>query len=188
LPLPNPTVAQLRHAHAVYERREDRAYAYRASRCLLEHGAGTPAEAVRLLLRLWNQRVGFDARELDDVLRNTARARAGLGGALIESLTDRDSGRAETIFARFAQVLGPVGAAKALGLLHPTIFVMWDSEIARRYCGSMWRRDVAATYGRFMSITATQARSCRGGRERFADQLLKAIDERNYCSLTQHWI
>jgi hypothetical protein len=136
LPLPNPTVDQLRRARAVYERRENRAYGYRAARCLLMHGAGTHAEAVRLLLRIWNQRVGFDPRELDAALLRTARARERVGNGLLESLTERDRGTAEAIFARFAQVLGPVGAAKALGLLHPTVFVMWDTEIARRYCGS----------------------------------------------------
>ena len=152
------------------------------------HGAGTQAEAVRLLLRIWNQRVGFDPRELDAVLLRTARAGERLGNGLLESLTERDRGTAEAIFARFAQVLGPVGAAKALGLLHPTVFVMWDTEIARRYCGSTWRRNAAAAYGRFMSMTAEQARSCRGGRERFGDELLKVIDERNYCSLTRRWM
>jgi hypothetical protein len=172
----------------VYERHEDRAYAYRAARCLLEQGTGTEAEAVRLLLHSWNQRVGFDRRELDAVLRTTARMRSRAGDRLLESLTDKDRATAATIFARFADVLGPVGAAKALGLLHPTIFVMWDTEIARQYCGSTWRRNVETTYGRFMSITATQVRSCHGGRERFEDQLLKVIDERNYCCLTQRWI
>lgn len=136
LPLPNPTVPQLRRAHVVYKRREDRAYAYRAARCLLEQGTGTEAEAVRLLLHGWNQRVGFDKRELDTLLRGTARIRSRVGGRLLESLTNKDRATAETIFARFADVLGPVGAAKALGLLHPTIFVMWDTEIARQYCGS----------------------------------------------------
>jgi hypothetical protein len=181
-------VSELRRAHAVYERREDRAYAYRAARCLLEQGSGTQAEAVRLLLHSWNQRVGFDRRELDVVLRGTARRRSRLDDRLLESLTDRDRGIAETIFAKFADVLRPVGAAKALGLLHPKVFVMWDTEIARQYCGSTWRRDVAATYGRFMSITAMQVRSCAAGREQFEDQLLKVIDERNYCCLTRGWL
>jgi hypothetical protein len=172
----------------VYERREDRAYAYRAARCLLEHGTGSEADAVRLLLHSWNQRVGFDKRELDAVLRSTARMRSHVSDQFLESLADRDRAAAETIFARFAGVLGPVGAAKAIGLLHPTIFVMWDTKIAREYCGSTWRRNVAATYGRFMSITAMQVRSCDGGRLRFAEQLLKVIDERNYCCLTKGWI
>lgn len=114
--------------------------------------------------------------------------RSRVGNRLLESLTDSNRATAETIFARFTDVLGPVGAAKALGLLHPTIFVMWDTEIARQYCGSSWRRNVAATYGRFMAITTMQVRSCQGGRERFEEQLLKVIDERNYCCLTQRWI
>lgn len=188
LPLANPTVSQLEHAHAVYERREDRAYAYRAARCLLEQRAGTEAEAVRLLLHSWNQRVGFDKRDLGAVLRDTAPRRSGVRDRLLESLPDKDCATAETIFARFTGVLGPVGAAKALGPLHPTIYVMWDTEIARQYCGSTWRRNVAATYGRFMSITAMQARSCRGARERFDVELLKVIDERNCCCLTKRWI
>jgi hypothetical protein len=181
-------VAELRRAHAVYEQREDRAYAYRAARCLLDQGSGTQAEAVRLLLHSWNQRVGFDSRELDAVLRDTARARSRLDDRLLESLTERDRGIAETIFARFEDVLRPVGAAKALGLLHPKAFVMWDTEIARQYCGSTWRRNIAPTYRRFMAITAMQVRSCAGGRQQFEDQLLKVIDERNYCCLTRHWI
>jgi hypothetical protein len=188
LPLANPTVSQLEHAHAVYERREDRAYAYRAPRCLLEQATGTEAEAVRLLLHSWNQRVGFDKRDLGAVLRTTAARRSRVGDRFLESLTEKDRGTAESIFAGFAGALGPVGAAKALGLLHPTVFVMWDTEIARQYCGSTWRRKVAATYGRFMSITAMQVRACHGGRERFEEQLLKVIDERNYCCHTKCWI
>lgn len=151
-------------------------------------GAGTDAEAVRLLLRVWNQRVGFDQRELDAVLRETSRRRSGFGHRLLESVTDGDRARAESVFARFAGVLGPVGAAKALGLLHPTLSVMWDTEIARHYCGSTWRCNAVAAYGRSMSITAVQIRSCRGEPERFGDELLKVIDERNYCRLTQRWM
>ena len=62
--------------------------------------------------------------------------------------------------------------------------MLWDTAIAKAYCGSAWRRRAAASYGRFMSISAEQARTCEGGRDRFGQDLPKAIDERNYCVLT----
>jgi hypothetical protein len=181
-------VAELQRARRIYDRHEPRAYAYRAARCLLEHDAGTEDEAVRLLLRIWNQRVGFDRQRLNAVPRATARARARLAERSLESLADRDLRSIERIFAQFAGVLGPVGAAKALGLLHPSAFMMWDTGIAGAYCGSTWRRDAAASYGRFMMISAEQVRGCRGGREEFGDELLKRLDERNYAALSQHWM
>jgi hypothetical protein len=68
------------------------------------HGAGTQAEAVRLLLRIWSQRVGFDplltdtldgddgAIEDGDVggkRPNDQRVRAGLETACIEGRRGR---------------------------------------------------------------------------------------------------
>lgn len=188
LPLGNPTVAELQRARRVYDRHEPRAYAYRAARCLLEHEAGTEDEAVRLLLRIWNQRVGFDRQRLNAVLRATARARTRLAERSLESLADRDLPAIERMFAQFAGVLGPVGAAKALGMLHPNVFMMWDTGVAAASCGSTWRRDAPASYSRFMMISAEQVRGCRGGREQFGDQLLKRLDERNYGALSQHWM
>jgi hypothetical protein len=56
--------------------------------------------------------------------------------------------------------LKPVGAAKALGVLHPNFFMLWDDAIAEVYCGTAWRRHAAESYGRFMVISADQARAC----------------------------
>jgi hypothetical protein len=84
------------------------------------------------------------------------------------------------LFDRFARVLGPVGAAKSLHLLAPAFFPLWDQKIAHAYgLGKRSPND----YRVFMEVVQDQYRLLR---ERGAPcrDLLKAIDEYNYCKYT----
>ena len=81
-------------------------------------------------------------------------------------------------------MLGPVGSAKALHLLAPRFFPIWDTKIAQHYgLGLSVSGSKKQKYWRFMLITQGQ---CLGLRRAHwnGDNSLKAIDEYNYCKYT----
>jgi hypothetical protein len=84
--------------------------------------------------------------------------------------------------------LGPVGAAKALHLLAPAFFPLWDRRIAKAYGVAL---DGPGTktdhYWHFALVIARkQCRELRG--QGFAGFALKAIDEYNCCKHVRGWI
>lgn len=86
------------------------------------------------------------------------------------------------LFSQFAQVLGPVGAAKCLHLLAPNFFPLWDRAIAKAYRINL---DNCAfdEYVKFIRIVQHQCCSIKGAGALWPD-LLKAVDEYNYCTFT----
>ena len=88
------------------------------------------------------------------------------------------------LFTAIELVLGPVGAAKALHLLAPHFFPLWDRKIAQSYGISLTTAgENSAEYLEFMAIVLSQvAPHVRNGT---CDGLLKRIDEYNYCRFTK---
>ncbi len=80
-----------------------------------------------------------------------------------------------------------MGAAKALHLLAPRFFPLWDRAIAKAYGLPLGERGKnAARYHRFMAIAKRQCEDL-GGERAVGQNLLKALDEYNYCRYTKHW-
>ncbi len=115
----------------------------------------------------------------------------------IETLTEDDKEAVLEVFAEFAEVLKPVGAAKALHLLAPRFFPLWDNKIAKAY-GLPHRpkatpQDDARCYWQFMQVVKWQVKLLK---ERYGEQLpdfarqnlLKALDEWNYAKFTKRWL
>jgi hypothetical protein len=102
-------------------------------------------------------------------------------------LCDADEESVLAIFEDFETVLGAVGTAKALHLLAPTFFPLWDRTIAKKYGVPL---DGTCTkegnYWNFMRTSKRQ--SCELIAEGFTANTLKAIDEWNYCHLSKEWI
>jgi hypothetical protein len=186
--LPPPTVGDLETARKTYEANERRAVVYRAARRLIDQDIGPLGESVQVLLLSWNPRVRFESAALAAVIDETDALRHDVESRALESLSEEDSRVVTDLFERFSAILGPVGAAKALAVLHPNFFMLWDTAIASRYCGSGWRYNCPDKYMRFMLISAEQSQSCADGRQTFGDQLPKILDERNYCILTKRWL
>ena len=91
------------------------------------------------------------------------------------------------VFGDFETVLGPVGAAKALYLLAPEFFPLWDRKITNAY--GIWLGAAgtnAADYLKFMTMVVSQIRNLP--KADTSREVLKLIDEFNYCRFTKRWL
>jgi hypothetical protein len=83
------------------------------------------------------------------------------------------------LFARFSEVLGPVGASKALHVLAPRFFTLWDNDIAYSYSlypnQGGWQH-----YFRLMRGRRQQCESLNGD----PPDALKLLDEMDYVLYT----
>jgi hypothetical protein len=187
------TPNQLHKARILYEQIEPRALTYRAARDLIrraDEGLSdlSTAEAVGTLLLSWNAnyyrfRGGFNEdhlRQIEDLLRDR---HADITDYRDRSLEDLDDDEFEIVdlFDHFASVLGPTGAAKALHVLAPRFFPLWDSHVQKAY--RIWRTD-GDGYLVFMLVTRDQCLDV-GGEAVWGDALVKRIDEYNYCRYTR---
>jgi hypothetical protein len=109
-------------------------------------------------------------------------------GRNIDSFSASDGSELEAIFPDFEMELGPVGAAKALHLLAPRFLPLWDRAIAVAYgleLGLTGRN--GARYVRFANIARAQSARV-GGDAIIGINILKALDEYNYCRFTKGWM
>ncbi len=84
----------------------------------------------------------------------------------------------------------PVAVAKALHLLAPNFFPLWDDRIAKAY-GCYYNNDPAEKYVQFMKLMKEFVENIKDYID-FSDYLnktlLKLIDEYNYSKYTKGWI
>jgi hypothetical protein len=160
----------------------------------LEHRTSlTISEALAVLLQTWNKNFyrfhrKFDARHFADMEGLLIRHREFLTVFRKKRIEEVDNQARPDIvrtFQEFEAVLGPVGSAKALHLLAPEFFPLWDLAIAAK-CGV--RLGEIGTngerYWRFMKRARRQCLELR--REGVTgNDLLKRIDEYNYCRFTR---
>ena len=196
------SATDLKNARIVFEKREPRDLFYRAATelvglALRRSTSLTVAESLAVLLQTWNkaryQYKKFDAThfaEIEALLRQHRSELSRCRRKTIERLKPADASAIVNMFESFETVLGPVGSAKALHLLAPRFFPIWDRKIAGKYglqlgkAGSNGDR-----YWRFMVISGQQCRHLRSrSRSRLRGNLLKSIDEYNYCKYTKGWL
>lgn len=190
---PSPTVQDLARAHEAYVAHEPRDLYYRAASDLarLARSGDTHlslAEAVAVLLGTWN--VGYyqfrPARRralVEDLFRlinEHAEDIAQVEGRSLASLVPEDEELVRRLFTAFAADLDSVGAAKALHLLAPRFFPLWDDKISRAYVGLPSPNRNPGRYWQMMLITKMQS-DAAGGEEVHGAGLLKLLDEYNYC-------
>jgi hypothetical protein len=186
------SLKDLAEARRLFEQNEPRDLFYRAATELVGLAL---RRALAVLLQTWNkaryQYKKFDAAhfaDIDALLSRYRRELARLRRKSLEHLPDREKPGVVQLFESFEAVLGPVGAAKALHLLAPRLFPIWDRTIAEKYgvqlakAGSNGDR-----YWRFMAITGNQCRRLRSA-GKFRGNALKGIDEYNYCKHTKEWL
>jgi len=209
---PTVTQEDLEAARTAYEAREPQDLFYRAATELVERAIHDDiprelsreavdrrvrqvaplnlAESLAVLLRTWNAAFyrfhqPFDAKHFNDIGSLLTRYESRLSALRrrsISTLSKDDEEGVRSLFAAFEGVLGPVGAAKALHLLAPRFFPLWDTVIAQViYHLPMKPQGFNAdNYCRFMSIVREQC-SRLGGEEAVGRNPLKALDEHNYC-------
>lgn len=193
-----PTMEQLENARTLFEAYEPRDLFYRAATELVSlalEGKATLSisESLAVLLQTWNAMYyrfhPFNAehfRAFESLVSSRSSALAVYRSRGIVDLTADEFPAISDVFTAFETVLGPVGAAKALHLLAPHFFPLWDRKIAKSYGISLRPSGHnSAEYLRFMMIVVRQVEhlDCHGNRE----GLLKRIDEFNYCRFTKGW-
>lgn len=196
----SPSITDIRAARKAFEAHEPRDLFYRAATELVDLAINNKTslsltDALSVLLQTWNQSYyrfrHFDAAHANAIeallAQNFDRVRA-YRARLISSLAKADILEIGRLFAAFERVLGPVGAAKSLHLLAPGFFPLWDRKIAQSYQVTLLvRGQNADRYLEFMHITLQQCTRLTRGRD-FDGNILKALDEFNYCRFTKKWI
>lgn len=148
-----------------------------------------------MLLQTWN-RAYYQYRKFDNahfvsiekLLVKHQSALARYRNRTIDDLDRAERTTVSTLFQAFEDVLGPVGAAKALHLLAPGLFPLWDRAIADAYGLALGRAGSnGVRYWCFMLIAKQQCLELsRKGLG--CKNPLKSIDEYNCCKHTKGWL
>jgi hypothetical protein len=192
------TIQDVTSARAIFLKKEPRDVFYRAAselvRLALKKSTKiTIAEALAVLLRTWNQQFyrfrGFRSREFADIetlLSTHRRDLKRLRAMNLCRLTRAQTMLSADLFESFERRLGPVGAAKALHLMAPRVFPLWDRKIATRYGVTLSTSGANRNrYAKFMAVAREQCRAL--AREGYVGNPLKAVDEYNFCKFTKKW-
>jgi hypothetical protein len=193
--IPMPTLKQVQTARQTFQLREPRNLFYRVAIeliALARKGVTnvSVAEALAVLLQTWNAsfyrfRGKFseeDFRKVEVLLTDHSAALAEYRERSIATVAPNEEDGLRALFSRFDAVLGHVGAAKSLHLLAPSFFPLWDRAIAKAYHLTLIG-DTPSKYVRFMRIAKGQCKVLADQGAPWPD-LLKAIDEYNYCTYT----
>ena len=194
-----PALEQLERARTLFENYEPRDLFYRAATELVTlalEGKTTlsVAESLAVLLQTWNSQyyrfLSFNAEHfqaLEAVVSSHRSTVVAYRPRSIMSFTTEEYQVISDVFTAFELVLGPVGAAKALHLLAPQFFPLWDRKIAKSYGISLDSAGQnSVEYLRFMTIAVSQVAQLNCNDK--YDGLLKRIDEFNYCRFTKGWL
>jgi hypothetical protein len=187
------TLADLAWARRAYKANEPRDVFYRTATELVSLALRggvislSTTEALAVLLQTWNKNFyRFGKREfneehvvkIDDLLVKYKECLAACRPRRIEDLHEQERLGIVCMFQEFENVLGPVGAAKALHLLAPALLPLWDVAIAINHRLRLGR--VGSNGDRYWRLMLLAKRQCldlqqQGG----VGNLLKQIDEYN---------
>ncbi len=197
--MPEVTLERVEASRVLFAEREWRSLFYKVAAYLVEASfeGGTPftlAEALAVLLRTWNREfyrfrgaTGNDLEPLAKLLDGHMQALIRLRDQKLPNITESEGAEIRDLFTAFEAVLGPVGTAKALHLLAPGVFPLWDRAITKAY--GIYLGPSGANgelYWRFVGMVREQIERA-GLADHYRDPL-KALDEYNYCALTKGWM
>jgi hypothetical protein len=144
-------IAEFVRGYRAFERRERRDAMYKVASSVIQNSWGNPAEMANglgVLLMTWNQafyRYGpFNYDALERCIRKNLRLLKAYRRRDMLSLSKKDEAKMKRLFRDFLRALkicegkmrgrkSPVAVAKALHLLAPKFFALWDDKIARAY-------------------------------------------------------
>jgi len=190
---------------AEFENHERRDAMYKVASYLIENFWGKSADmsdALGVLLLTWNHafyRYGmFDFNRLEDCIEDNLSEIASFRRKGIFELSDSSGRQVKSLFLSFLEALqidsgrskgkkSPVAVAKALHLLAPTFFPLWDQSIAEEY-GCYYNKDPAEMYLEFCGKIREFAVKAKEYTDRKDKTLVKLIDEYNYAKFTEGWI
>lgn len=199
-------------AHETFLQAEPRDLMYKVSTRLIEDYWGNDEEisdALGVLLLTWNSAFyRFGKLNLDSIQDTLSKNKNILTGFRSRDITTYQEGEKYDIgnlYGQFLDSLGitgkagsknegkesrsPVAVAKALHLLCPKFFPLWDNKIAMGY-GCKWPSSEKSFdyYWKFLGLTAEQVKKLeRDGKSDFQYpnlSTLKLVDEYNYVHFT----
>lgn len=188
-----------------FEKHEQRDAMYKVATFWISHFWGKPpdmANGLGVLLLTWNQafyRYGlFDFDKLENCIRCNWKEIESFRNRDISSLSNSEEDTIKNLFNLFLDTLksvsgkmkgrkSPVAVAKALHLLAPKFFPLWDNKIARAYM-CYYDKDPAGKYVSFCKITKAIAHRVKDRISRQDKTLIKLIDEYNYSKYKKRWI
>jgi len=204
-----PSAKELERGYRAFQQHEHRDSMYKVATFLVEHFLGNPSEmadGLGVLLLTWNQahfRYGsFDFDELERCIASNLDLLAGYRKRNILSYSPDDDQAITALFQQFLLALricegsktgarSPVAVAKALHLLAPDFFPLWDDKIARVYeCNYSNSSQPAKKYLTFMGKMKQIAQALQESvnAKETGKTLLKLIDEYNYAKYTKDWV
>jgi len=200
-----PSREEFHSGLAEFGKREKRDAMYKVATFLVAHFWGRPsdmADGLGVLLLTWNQafyRYGiFDFDRLETCIGGNMEKLQSFRNRDISSLSKSDEDDIRDLFNGLLEALkissgrmvsrkSPVSVAKALHLLAPRFFPLWDDKIARAYkCYYGTKPD--ERYISFCKITKRVSETVREYVINRKKSLLKLIDEYNYSKHTKGWI
>jgi hypothetical protein len=195
----------LRQGNQVFQDRERRDAMYKTATFLVDHFWGQAdkvAEGLGVLLLVWNAacyRHGpFDFDALEKCIAGNRKLLDQYRKRDILTYGPQDDAQIRPLFLEFLDALQicdgkckgrktPVGVAKALHLLAPAFFPLWDKKIAEGY-GCRYASEPAEKYLTFFKKTQAIAKDLAPSVKVSGKTLVKLIDEYNYAKFTKGWI
>lgn len=193
--------SELRAGYLAFQRHEGRDAMYKTATFLVKTFWGKPREmsdSLGVLLLTWNQafyRYGlFDFDALEVCIARNQKVLDSYRQRDILSYSPADDQGVTALYLQFLEALqiaygsctgrqSPVAVAKALHLLAPEYFPLWDDKIAvayrRRYNYVPFMRDMKQLAEMLAPEVDTRS---------LGKTLLKLIDEYNYAKFTKGWI
>jgi hypothetical protein len=214
--IPVLTWELLGEGHKKYLEEEPRDAMYKVSMRLIEQNWEKDeeiSEALGVLLLTWNSafyrygNLNFDL--IQEAISKNKNRLYKLRQRSILTYSEDEMGEIEEIYKQLLVALkntgktgnknegeetySPVSVAKALHLLCPNFFPLWDDKIAIGY-GCRWYNSILSfdKYWKFIGITASQVNKLeserRAERHKIQPGTLKLVDEYNYIHFTKQKI
>ena len=188
-----------------FEKHEKRDAMYKVATFIISHYWGRPfdmANGLGVLLLTWNQafyRYGpFDFDELERCININLKKLKNFRNRHITSLLESDEKDINGLFKEFLEALqidsgkmqgrtSPVAVSKALHILAPDFFPIWDQKIAKAY-GYNYYKNPEKKYFSFCRIIKDVADKVEDYVVHSDKTLVKLIDEYNFSKYTGGWI
>jgi len=188
-----------------FEKREKRDAMYKVATFIISYYWEKPsdmANGLGVLLLTWNQvfyRYGsFDFDKLEKCININLKKVEIFRKRCITSLLESDEKNITDLFKEFLEALqidlgkirgrtSPVAVSKALHLLAPDFFPIWDQKIAKAY-GYNYYKNPEKKYFSFCKIIKTIADKVEGYIVHSDKTLIKLIDEYNFSKYTGGWV
>ena len=202
-----PTGKDIKNGVRLFEKHLPREAMYKTATFLVKHHWGNSketADGLGVLLLTWNQafyRYGqFSFEKLERCIKRKHLTLSSYRVRDISSYSKEDSGAIKKLFGELLASLSiesgkklgvssPVAAAKALHLLAPEFFPLWDDKIARGY-KLHYGKKPAEQYIRFIEVTKQIAGNLPSSLNPSLKgrSAIKLVDEYNFARYTRKWL